>query len=54
MLSGDEHNRGSISSGKWADLAVLSGDPLRTPPEELLGLVVEQTYVAGELAYERP
>src|SRR5262249_44955878 len=52
-LSGDEHNRGSISRGKWADLVVLSGDPLTTPPDELLGLVVEQTYVAGELAYER-
>jgi predicted amidohydrolase YtcJ len=54
ILSGDEHNRGSISGGKWADLAVLSGDPLATPPDELLGLVVEQTYVAGELAYQRP
>ncbi|HET9221495.1 MAG TPA: amidohydrolase [Roseiflexaceae bacterium] len=54
ILSGDDHNRGSISSGKWADLAVLSGDPLTTPPDELLSLVVEQTYVAGQLAYERP
>jgi predicted amidohydrolase YtcJ len=53
LLSGDEHNRGSITRGKWADLAVLSGDPLHTPPDELLGLVVEQTYVAGELAYAR-
>jgi predicted amidohydrolase YtcJ len=33
---------------------VLSGDPLTTPPDDLLGLVVEQTYLAGELAYERP
>jgi predicted amidohydrolase YtcJ len=31
---------------------VLSGDPLTMPPEELLGLVVEQTYVAGELVYQ--
>jgi predicted amidohydrolase YtcJ len=54
ILSGDEQNRGSITPGKWADLAVLSGDPLTTPPDELLGLVVEQTYVAGDLAYERP
>ena len=37
-------NRGSITPGKWADLAVLSGDPLTTPPDDLLGLVVEQTY----------
>jgi predicted amidohydrolase YtcJ len=54
ILSGDEHNRGSITRGKWADLAVLSADPLTTPPDDLLGLVVEQTYVAGKLAYERP
>jgi predicted amidohydrolase YtcJ len=54
VLSGDEQNRGNITRGKWADLAVLSGDPLTTPPDDLLGLVVEQTYVAGALAYERP
>lgn len=54
ILSGDEHNRGSLTPGKWADLAILSGDPLTPPPDSLLGLVVEQTYVAGELAYERP
>lgn len=53
ILSGDEANRGSISPGKWADLAVLSGDPLATPPERLLDLVVEQTYLGGQLAYER-
>ncbi len=29
---------------------MLNGDPLATPPDELLGLVVEQTYLAGELA----
>jgi predicted amidohydrolase YtcJ len=54
ILSGDEDNRGSITPGKWADLAVLSADPLTTPPDDLLSLVVEQTYVAGKLAYERP
>jgi predicted amidohydrolase YtcJ len=52
ILSGDQQNRGSISHGKWADLAVLSGDPLTTPAEDLLSLVVEQTYLAGELAFE--
>ena len=53
ILSGDEQNRGSISPGKWADLAVLSGDPLATPPERMLDLVVERTYLGGQLAYER-
>lgn len=53
ILSGDEANRGSITPGKWADLVVLSGDPLTTPPEQLLDLVVEQTYVGGALLYEK-
>jgi predicted amidohydrolase YtcJ len=53
ILSGDEANRGSLTPGKWADLAVLSGDPLQTPPERLLDLAVEQTYVGGVLVYER-
>ncbi|QFG23124.1 amidohydrolase family protein [Actinomadura sp. WMMB 499] len=39
---------GSLAPGKYADLAVLSGDPLRTPPEEIEGLTVRGTYLAGE------
>lgn len=53
ILSGDEANRGSITPGKWADLVVLSGDPLTTPAAQMLALVVEQTYVGGELRYQR-
>jgi predicted amidohydrolase YtcJ len=53
LLSGDQDNRGSLAPGKWADLAVLSGDPLATPPERMLELRVEQTYLGGRLVYER-
>jgi predicted amidohydrolase YtcJ len=53
IASGDADNRGSITPGKWADLTVLSGDPLTMPPERLLDVRVEQTYVGGELVYER-
>jgi hypothetical protein len=53
IASGDDDNRGSLAAGKWADLAVLSGNPLTTPVEALTGLVVEQTWVGGRLAYER-
>jgi predicted amidohydrolase YtcJ len=53
ILSGDEANRGSITPGKWADLVVLSGDPVTTPPEQLTELMVDQTYLAGRLVYER-
>ena len=53
ILSGDEANRGSLAPGKWADLVVLSSDPLATPPEQLLDLAVDATYVGGTLVYER-
>ena len=52
IASGDAGNRGSIAAGKWADLVVLSGDPLTTPPEDMLNIQVDQTYVGGQLAYE--
>ena len=53
IAAGDDDNRGGLTAGKWADLAVLSGNPLTTPVEALTGLVVEQTWVGGRLAYER-
>ena len=53
IASGDDGNRGSIAPGKWADLVVLSGDPLTTPPEDLLNIHVDQTYVGGQLVHER-
>jgi predicted amidohydrolase YtcJ len=53
IASGDADNRGSITRGKWADLAVLSGDPLTTPPDAMLSIRVEQTYVGGQLRYQR-
>lgn len=53
VASGDELNRGSIELGKWADLAVLSGDPLSVPPEALPEIKVDLTFVAGRIAFER-
>ena len=50
-MSGDAGNRGSLTPGKWADMIVLSGDPLTTPTEDLLNLRVEETYVAGERVF---
>jgi predicted amidohydrolase YtcJ len=52
IASGDDANRGSLTPGKWADLVVLSGDPLTTPADELLNIRVRQTYVGGVLRYE--
>ncbi len=53
IASGDDDNRGSLTPGKWADLAIISGDPLATAPENLLSLRVDQTYVGAALVYER-
>ena len=52
IASGDADNRGSLTPGKWADLVILSGDPLAATPDGLLDLRAEQTYVGGRLAWE--
>ena len=52
IASGDDDNRGSLRPGMWADVAVLSGNPHETPPEELTSLRVTQTWVGGQLVYE--
>ncbi len=51
IASGDHDNRGSLTPGKWADLAVLSGDPLHTPPEQLADIRVTQTWVGGRCVF---
>jgi predicted amidohydrolase YtcJ len=49
-----EEVTGSLVPGAYADLVVLSGDPFTVPSEEIAGLRVEETYVEGELVYQRP
>jgi predicted amidohydrolase YtcJ len=53
IVSGEESVRGSIKPGKWADLAVLSADPLAVEPERLPEIQVEMTFLAGQRVYER-
>lgn len=53
IANGDEVARGSIEPGKWADLAVLSADPLNCAPEALSDLHVDMTWLAGRIAFER-
>jgi predicted amidohydrolase YtcJ len=48
-----EKSRGSIETGKLADLVVLSGDPLTVPPEDILDLKVDYTILDGKVAYPR-
>jgi hypothetical protein len=52
VASGDGANRGSITPGKWADLAVLSDDPLAAASDALPDIRILQTWVGGRLAYE--
>lgn len=50
-LTGDEGRKGSIEVDKWADLAVLSGDYLTVPDEQLPTLVSLLTMVGGKIVY---
>jgi len=50
-FSFDEERRGSLVPGKLADLAVLSGDPLTVPEDEITGLHSLLTMVGGRVVH---
>ena len=47
----EEDIKGSITEGKLADMAVLSADPLKSPPEQLKDIGVEMTIINGRVAW---
>lgn len=47
-----EGNRGSLEAGKFADLIILSGSPLKSPMD-LRELKVEQTLIGGATIYRK-
>ena len=51
---GEGGQKGSLEKGKLADMIVLSRDITRTPPDEIHGITVRQTWVGGEAVYSRP
>ncbi len=53
-LTFDEDKKGSLEPGKFADLAVLSADPLTVAEEELSGLTARMTMVGGKIVHETP
>ena len=53
MVAGEEQSRGSIQAGRWADFAALSADPTAVESEAIRDIYVEQTYLAGELVYDK-
>jgi predicted amidohydrolase YtcJ len=53
VATGQEAELGSIEPGKWADLAVLSANPLTANIDSLPDISVEMTLVAGRVVFER-
>jgi predicted amidohydrolase YtcJ len=49
-----EHLVGSISTGKLADIVVLSRDIMTVPIEDILGTRVEMTIMNGNIVYPQP
>jgi hypothetical protein len=48
-----DDDRGSLEPGKYADLIILSGNPLEDP-EGMRDLVVQRTIIGGATVYSRP
>ncbi len=48
----DEDKKGSLESGKFADMIVLSEDILTIDPERIMDIEIEQTYLDGKLVYQ--
>ena len=53
-LTREESSKGTLAPGKLADMIVLSADPLQTEPDDLLTVEVLETYLGGDLVYQRP
>jgi predicted amidohydrolase YtcJ len=53
-LAGDERTRGKLVPGYFADLVVLSRDPVECPPDELESVEVVATMVGGRWVHNAP
>ena len=53
-LTFDEDSKGSLEPGKFADLAVLSADPLTVEAAEIADIRALMTMVGGNIVYETP
>jgi len=52
-ISFEENVKGSIEIGKFADLTVLSDNPLEIQPDKIKDIKVEMTIVGGNVVYSR-
>ena len=48
----EENIKGSITTGKLADFAVLSADPTTIPPEQIKDIRVTKTIIGGKVVWE--
>ncbi len=49
----EEHEKGSLEAGKFADFIVVDRDVLSVPSEELRDVQVVRTYVGGKLVFDK-
>ncbi len=49
----DDDVKGTINPCKYADLVVLSDDPVAIPSNSIKDLNVEMTIIGGEIVYQR-
>ncbi len=53
QLAGKAHRQGAITSGRWADMIVLSHNLFEIDPAEIAETEVEMTIFDGEVVFEK-
>jgi predicted amidohydrolase YtcJ len=53
-LTFDENKKGSLQAGRFADLVVLSADPLTVAEPEIANITAHMTMVGGRIVHETP
>lgn len=52
-VTGEDHLKGTLTRGKFADMTVYSHDLFSMDPDELLGTKIEMTVIGGQVCYSR-